>query len=65
MEFKSNGENTYSVLPIMKQNSELCPMKLVPFEYEISIPKELDKKKVLLHVRSMNGSSINRIVTVQ
>lgn len=65
VEFKNNGENTYSVLPIMKQVNELCPMKLTPFAYEITIPKELERKKVLLHVRSMDGSSINRVVTLQ
>lgn len=65
VEFKSNGENTYSVLPIMKQVNELCPMKLTPFEYEVEIPKDLKVKKILLHVRSMDGSSINRVVTFQ
>lgn len=65
VEYKSNGKNTYSILPIMKQNSELCPRKMTPFSYEILIPKELNRKKVLLHVRSMDGSSINKIVTLQ
>jgi len=56
-----NNKDTYSILPIMKKVYELCPMKMVPFSYEVEIPVVLDKSVVLLHVRSMEGRSVNRL----
>lgn len=61
VEFVSNGSNTYSVLPIMKQINDFCPMKMTPFAYDIEVPKTLNKARVLLHVRGMDGKSINSI----
>ena len=59
VEIYDNGVNTYSVLPIMKQIREFCPMKMVPYEFNVKIPSNLKSKKVLLHVRSMDGNSVN------
>jgi len=61
----SNGKNTLSVLPIMKQVSQNCPKVDVPFEYEFDIPNDLDSSRVLLHVRSMDGTSVNHEVRVR
>lgn len=61
VDYVSNGSDTYSVLPKMKQVSSFCPMKLVPFSYEFEVPKELNAPKVLLHVRTMNGNAVNSI----
>ena len=61
IEAVSNGLDTYSVLPIMKQVDELCPMKLVPFSYEFKVPTELSAKQVLLHVRALKGRSVNTL----
>ena len=61
IKFISNKSDTYSVLPIMKQVRSLCPMKLVPFAYEFEVPTALTAKSVLLHVRAMNGKSVNTI----
>lgn len=61
IEHVSNGKDTYSVLPIMKQISEICPLKLVPFTYEWNVPKDLTGDQILLHVRSMNGKSANAL----
>lgn len=58
----SNGEDTYSVLPRMKKVRDFCPMKMMPFSISWRLPKELDAKKVLLHVRTLNGNSINKII---
>ncbi len=57
----SNGKNVYSVLPILKKVSNFCPRKMLPFSYEYTVPTELSAKKVLLHVRTMNGNSVNSI----
>ena len=59
--FADNGKDTVAVLPKMKQVYEHCPMKMVPFEKEVEVPKNLKRDKILLHVRSMNGKSINSL----
>lgn len=61
VKFVSNKNNAYSVLPVMKQLRDFCPMKMVPFSYEVEVPKTLNKQKVLLHVRVMDGKSVNTI----
>lgn len=61
VEVISNKDDTYSILPIMKKISDFCPMKGVAFSYEVEIPKDLKKNTVLLHVRTMDGRSINRL----
>lgn len=57
-----NGSDTYSLQPIMKQVSDFCPMKLVPFEIPVKLPTTLTKDVVLVHVRSMNGKSVNTLL---
>ena len=57
----NNKNNVYSVQPKMKQISDFCPMKMVPFKYELEVPKSLKKEKVLLHVRVMDGQSVNSL----
>jgi hypothetical protein len=61
VDFISNKKDTFSVLPKLKQIREFCPMKMVPFEYEVTVPTGLSAEKVLLHVRTMDGTSVNRI----
>lgn len=65
VEVRSNGNDTISVLPIMKQVRDWCPMKLTPVAY----PVELDLKKLkttepLVHVRTMDGKSFNSILNL-
>ena len=57
----SNNKDTLSVLPIMKQVSSFCPRKMVPFSYQYNVPKSLEFEKILLHVRSMEGKSVNSL----
>jgi len=66
VKFVSNKSNTYSVLPIMKQIRDFCPMKMTAFSYDVEVPTEIKKEKVLLHVRGMDGNSVNSLFnTVQ
>lgn len=60
-----NENDTYSVLPITKKVSDFCPMKMIPFEYELDVPSDLKRNRVLIHVRSMNGNSVNSIFARQ
>lgn len=61
IEYISNGKDTYSILPKMKQVRAHCPMKLVPFEYEWKVPSDIDRNEVLLHVRTLEGRSKNTL----
>ncbi|MCT4642196.1 MAG: hypothetical protein N4A33_07835 [Bacteriovoracaceae bacterium] len=58
----SNKKDTFSILPKMKQVNEFCPMKMVPFTYEFEVPETLPKNNILLHVRKMDGKSVNTIL---
>lgn len=57
----SNGKDTYSILPRMKQVSDFCPMKMVPFSYEMKVPNDIERNEVLLHVRTLDGKSVNSL----
>lgn len=59
IEVRDNGVDTYSVLPKLKQVREFCPKKMIPFTYEFEVPERLNVEKVLLHVRVMDGRSVN------
>lgn len=59
IEVKDNGTDTYSILPKLKQVREFCPKKMIPFTYEFELPERLKSDKVLLHVRVMDGRSVN------
>ncbi len=61
IEYVHNGNDTYSILPKMKQVRSFCPMKMVPFKYRWKVPNDLNKSRVLLHVRTMDGQSVNTI----
>ena len=61
IEYVDNGKDVFSILPKMKQISDFCPMKMVPFNLEMEVPNNLKSDKVLLHVRVMNGKSVNSL----
>ncbi|MCP4914706.1 MAG: hypothetical protein GY909_16435 [Oligoflexia bacterium] len=61
IEIVDNGKDVYSILPKMKQIYDICPMKMVPFSFEVEVPAKLKSEKVLLHVRSMDGKSVNSV----
>jgi hypothetical protein len=56
-----NKRDTFSVLPKMKKVANFCPMKMMPFAYEFEVPKNLKADRVLLHVRAMDGNSVNSL----
>jgi len=62
IEVIDNGEDAYSILPKMTQVRDFCPRKMIPFTYEYVLPDTLDKARILLHVRKMDGDSINTII---
>ncbi|MEZ4815242.1 MAG: hypothetical protein R3A80_08580 [Bdellovibrionota bacterium] len=56
-----NGKDTYSVLPVMKKVRAFCPRKMMEFAYDSKVPQELDANQILLHVRTMQGDSVNKL----
>ena len=62
----SNHKDTLSVLPIMKQVSNFCPMKMTPVSYEIKLDfRDMRLNETLIHVRTMDGKSFNSIVDLK
>ncbi len=59
----SNGKDTLSILPIMKQVSNFCPMKMTPVSYPVKLDVSgLKSKEPLIYVRTMDGKSFNSIL---
>jgi len=61
VKYVSNGRDTYSVLPVLKKVSDNCAKKPAAFTYYWDVPTDLSaiEKEPLLHVRVMNGKSVN------
>lgn len=65
VEIVSNGKDTLSVLPVMKQVSDFCPMKGTPMSIPVSLDfKTLKTKEPLVHVRTMDGKSFNTVLNL-
>lgn len=65
VEVISNHKDTLSVLPIMKQISDFCPMKMMPVTYPVKLDlRTLRDKEPLIHVRTMDGKSVNTLVNM-
>lgn len=66
VEVVSNKKDTLSVLPVMKQLSDFCPMKMMPTQYNVKVDlSSMKMKEPLLHVRTMDGKSINTIINME
>lgn len=66
VEIISNGKDTLSVLPVMKQLSQHCPMKGTPVSYPVRLDfDQLKTKEPLIHVRTMDGKSFNTILNLE
>lgn len=62
----SNGKDTLSVLPIMKQVNSFCPMKGMPVAYDVKLDfSSIKTKEPLIHVRTMDGKSFNSILNLE
>lgn len=66
VEVVSNKKDTLSILPVMKQLSSFCPMKMMPTQYAVKVDlSSMKMKEPLLHVRTMDGKSINSIINME
>jgi hypothetical protein len=62
----SNQKDTLSILPIMKKVSDHCPMKGMPVAYPVKLDfSSLKMNQPLLHVRTMDGKSVNSVVHLE
>ncbi len=65
IEVLSNKKDTLSVLPVLKQVSNFCPMKGIPVSYQVQLDvSELKTKEPLIHIRTMDGKSVNSILNL-
>ncbi len=63
VEYLSNGKDTLSIMPIMKQLSDFCPMKMVPMRIPVKFdPAAFNSAKILLFSRTTDGKSVNTLV---
>lgn len=60
IEVRHDQPDTVEVLPITEQRGEDCQRWLTPFTKPFAIPEGL-KDHTLVHVRSLNGQSVNRV----
>jgi len=66
VEYKSNNKDVLSVLPIMKQVSDFCPMKMVQVNIPVKFePNQFKNNNVLLYVRTLDGKSVNSLVNIR
>lgn len=61
VDVQSNDKDAYMLSAKLKKVSDFCPMKMIPFEMEVEVPNDIQREQVLLHVRSLNGKSINKL----
>lgn len=62
----SNNKDTLSILPVMKQLTDFCPMKMMPTQYPVKLDfSSMKMKSPLLHVRTMDGKSVNTVLKLE
>ncbi len=57
----NKNNDTYAVLPIIKQIEPICDTTMKPFVYNVRLP-EPPKSDVLMHVRKLDGNALNYLV---
>lgn len=57
-----NGSDAISILPIIQKVSKTCSHRQEPYQAEFFIPQNSLERRILLHVRRLDGNSINLIV---
>lgn len=66
IETHSNNKDSIAILPIMKKTTDFCPMKMVPFKKDVEFSLDsLKYDKALIHVRVMDGRSVNTIIDLK
>ena len=60
----SNGSNTYALMPIMQKKDVICTQQLTPFKYTYRLPNDIQASKVLVHVRTIDGKSKNKVFSM-
>lgn len=65
-----NGKDTISVLPTLSQVNDFCPKKMMPVQYEISLPSQIisnasdagTTKRYLIQAMSADGNTVNYFI---
>lgn len=60
-----NSGKTIEVLPVMRMDEGVqCAQVEVPFSQRVELPQRMEEGRHLVHVRSLNGKSVNAVFTV-
>ncbi len=59
----NENNDTFSVLPIIKQTQDICDRSIKPFSYTLKLP-EAQKNHELVHIRKIDGTALNYLVKV-
>ncbi|USN51815.1 MAG: hypothetical protein H6731_05260 [Myxococcales bacterium] len=54
----NQSDDTFSVLPIVKQVAPVCDRMIMPFTYDFELPAK-DKEEIVVHVRKIDGNAAN------
>ncbi|MEC7277692.1 MAG: hypothetical protein VXV96_15330 [Bdellovibrionota bacterium] len=58
----SDQDGTFTVTPILKQVSEHCTFKMTPLDIPVVLPLSNTFENILVHVKTMDGNSINQVI---
>ena len=62
VEVYARAGDVYEVLPVVKMNKDNCNSSMQPFSKTVEL-KSFSMRDTLIHVRSMNGQSLNKVIT--
>lgn len=62
---KKTDEGLIEILPIMKKEGQNCLTVNEPFEFTFIPPNDIPSDRYLLHIRTYEGQSFNKMVSIQ
>lgn len=58
-----NGSDVMSLLPVMEFDGESCVPEARTITRDFEIPVDVFRRPLLIHTRSINGNSLNQVIT--
>lgn len=63
--FKKTDDQLIEILPIMLKESGTCYKVNEPFEYSFFVPFDIPSDRYLLHIRTYDGNSFNKLAEIK
>lgn len=57
----ATARNVLEVLPFVRMVGDVCSSTIQPYTYTLQIPESVPPGKYLIHIRTMNGNSLNNV----